>query len=398
MHEHCALVPNADRTAMLVVDGRLPHVRTEERRLEDALAALARSHGVRAPFLRVVRRAVDEDERLTTLFEVDATSAPGTWLPLDQVDPGAVTPVFADGVEQWLAEQRGAPIPPERPPWARPGWLAEASAWVAKQAQVEGEPELVRQWPLSAVYRYPTTEGPLYLKAVFTLFRHEPAVTAALADAHPGAVPDVLAIDPGAGFLLLREFGPELGDRASPLWADGVRLTARIQREWVERVVELASLGAPTRRLDSLRAEVEGVDGLVAAWERMDRLDLPDTIVHGDLHPWNATVEPDGVRVVDWSDAAVGPPFLDLGVVLFTEDHAEVRARLVGAYLDPWRDLLPEQALREAAALGEVLGSVYQSQSYRAINAAFEPDDRWLFAGEEARWRQRAIERAAKLY
>jgi hypothetical protein len=37
-------------------------------------------HDVRAPFLRVVRRGVD-DERVTTLFEVDAASASGTWLP-----------------------------------------------------------------------------------------------------------------------------------------------------------------------------------------------------------------------------------------------------------------------------------------------------------------------------
>jgi hypothetical protein len=49
------------------------------------------------------------------------------------------------------------------------------------------------------------------------------------------------------------------------------------------------------------------------------------------------------------------------------------------------------------AALGEVLGSVYQAVSYRAINEAFEPDDRWLFANEERRWRERAAELAAKL-
>jgi Ser/Thr protein kinase RdoA (MazF antagonist) len=222
-------------------------------------------------------------------------------------------------------------------------------------------------------------------------------VTAALADSHPGAVPDVVAIDADCGFLLLREYGPELGDRASPLWADAVRLAARIQREWVDRVDELASLGAPARGLDSLRSEVAVDETLRSAWRRMNDLDLPDTIVHGDLHPWNAAVERDGVRIVDWSDAAVGPPFLDLGVVLYKEPDEEVRARLVDAYVEPWRDAAPDAVLREAAVLGEVLGCVYQAQSYRAINGAFEPDDRWLFAGEEERWRQRALELAAKL-
>jgi hypothetical protein len=380
---------------LLVVDGRLPQVRTAERDLPQALAELERVHGVPAAFLRVVRRSVDDEDRLTTLFEVDATAAPGTWLPIDEVDPAAVTPVFADGVAEWLAEQRGAPVPPERSPWARPGWLAGASAWAAEQARVEGEPELVRQWPLSAVYRYPTAEGLLYLKAVFTLFRHEPAVTAALADAYPGAVPEVVAIDPSRGFLLLREFGPELGDRASPLWTDGVRLVSRIQRDWVDRVDELAALGAPERRLEWLLPDVESEPPLRSAWDRLRELALPDTLVHGDLHPWNATVEPHGVRIVDWSDAAAGPPFLDLAVALYKERDAAVRARLVDACLDPWRDVMPEPVLREAAALGEVLGSVYQAQSYRAINAAFEPNDRWLFAGEEAQWLERALDLAA---
>jgi hypothetical protein len=398
MHEHHALVPNAERTQLLVVGGRLPSVQTEQRQVPDALAALRRVHGIRAPFLRVVRRAEDASETVTTLLELDVGSAVGDWIPLEEVEPDRVTPAFADGVEQWLAEQQGGrPVPPERPPWARSGWLADASAWVADQARVHGEPELVRQWPLSAVYRYRSRDEPLYLKAVFALFRQEPTVTAALADAHPSAVPDVVAIDSDRGLLLMREFGPELGDRASPLWADGVRLTASIQRAWVDRAEELAALGAPTRRLESLRGELGGADALVAAWERMDRLDLPDTIVHGDLHPWNATVEPNGIRIVDWSDAAVGPPFLDLAVVLYTVDDADVRARLVDAYLEPLRALAPEPQLREAAALGEVLGSVYQAVSYRAITEAFEPDDRWLFAGEEMQWRKRAVELATEL-
>jgi hypothetical protein len=398
VHEHLAVVPNADRSALLLVNGRLPTVRTRGRLLTEALAELERAHAIRAPFLRVVRRAVDADERLTTLIELDtATSTLGDWVSLVDVDPHRVTAVFVDGLEQWLAEQRGAPVPAERPPWARPGWLGRASAWVADQVAVVGEPELVRQWPLSAVYRYATPDGPLYLKAVFSLFRHEPDVTARLAALHPGAVPDVVAFSARDGLLLTREFGPELGDRDAPLWGDGVRLAAEIQRAWTRRVAELEALGAPTRRLESLREDVEGVDALVAAWTRLAALALPDSIAHGDLHPWNATVEPHGIRIVDWSDAAVGPPFLDLAVVLFGVRDTAVRSRLVDAYLQPWRGVAPEPALREAAALGDVLGSVYQAQSYRAINAAFEPDDRWLFAEEEQKWMERARELAEKL-
>jgi hypothetical protein len=78
----------------------------------------------------------------------------------------------------------------------------------------------------------------------------------------------------------MREFGSELGDRDAIQWEDGVRLAAGIQRAWTGRVNELAALGAPTRRLESLRADVGRDDALVAAWARLVALALPDSIIH----------------------------------------------------------------------------------------------------------------------
>ncbi|MFY9579632.1 MAG: hypothetical protein WAQ33_09935, partial [Gaiellaceae bacterium] len=206
MHEHHALIPNADRSALLLAGGRLPVVRVEEGGIRAALTAVEREHRVRAPFLRVVRR-VEKGEDVTTLFELDAPAKEprGDWMPFPAVEPESIAPMFADGVDGWLAEQSGAPIPVERPPWARPGWLAEACAWVGDIAGVHGEPEFVRQWPLSAVYRFDVGREALYLKAVFSLFRHEPAVSTALAREHPGDVPDVVVTDTDRGWLLTRE-------------------------------------------------------------------------------------------------------------------------------------------------------------------------------------------------
>src|SRR6266705_1343754 len=61
VHEHHALIPNADRAALTTVQ---------------------REHGVRAPFLRVVRRA-EEGEDVTTLLELDtpADEPRGDWVP-----------------------------------------------------------------------------------------------------------------------------------------------------------------------------------------------------------------------------------------------------------------------------------------------------------------------------
>ena len=48
-------------------------------------------------------------------------------------------------------------------------------------------------------------------------------------------------------------------------------------------------------------------------------------------------------------------------------------------------------------ALGEALGCVYQALSYRAIEGACEPADRWLWAGQDDTWLRRARELAAEL-
>jgi hypothetical protein len=268
--------------------------------------------------------------------------------------------------------------------------------WVAAQVDVVREPELVRQWPLSSVLRFETPDGPLFLKAVFPLFHHEPAVTAALAREHRGAVPEVVTIDAERGWLLMRELRGELVfgcDRR--WWEEQLRVVARLQRAWVGRTDELRALGAPSRPLEQLAAEEPAVEPLCA---RLAALGVPDTLVHGDLHPWNAVVDGERVVVFDWSDAAIAHPFLDLAPFLERADEAD-REALVAAYLEPWADVADAAALRDAAAVGEALGGVYQVLTYRAIAAAFEPDSRELFGidAAEGEWRERAAALAERL-
>ena len=393
------IVPNADRTAVLTLDGRLPVVTTTDRRQPEILAALATEHGVCAPFLRTVRRQ-DDDGRLSTLIELDAAPAGWSsrggaeWLPLGAAEPSAVVPVFADGVDEWLSEQRGAPPPAERAAWARPGWLAEATAWVNSVSPLRAEPRLIRQWCLSAMYAFETDAGTLYLKACFSLWPHEPAITDALAREHPGAVPDVVSIDVERGWLLMRELtGTVAADAGGDRVSEQLRRTAELQRAWIGRAAKLVELGAPPRPLEQLAREAPD---LAALCDRLTAVGVPETITHGDLHKWNAFVEHDRIVLIDWSDAAVAHPFLDLAPALrFAEELS--RDLLVDAYLAPWSGIGATADLREAAALGEALGCVYQALSYRAIETACEPADRWLWEGAADKWLARARELAADL-
>ena len=189
----------------------------------------------------------------------------------------------------------------------------------------------------------------------------------------------------------MREFGSDLGGDDRSRWPDIYRTASAIQRSWVGRTAELTALGASSRPLDLLRAETDSTE-VHAGLRRLESFGLPETLVHGDLHPWNSVVEPHGIRLIDWSDAMVAHPFLDLGAALWEPMEGDEHAAILEAYLEPWAELLPTDELREAARLGEMAGCLLQAISYRAIANALEPSDRWLFAHYDRSWVERAVD------
>jgi hypothetical protein len=381
--EHYAAVPGGDRASLVVVDGRLPSVTIDSYRLPDALAALAPAVG-EPVYLRPSAHVEREPDHYLRLHEFDAGGR-GELLPLDRADPTKLAPPeLRPSLERWLDEQRGAPVPTERPPWACPGWHAEAEAWVGCKLRPH------RLWPLSAVLCGERDGKRIWLKAVFPLFHHEPAVTAALAREHGGALPEVLGIDEARGWLLMGEL-----DAAEARSAAVLRTVRELHDEWSGRHDELLALGAPRRTLDVLGSSVaelvrdvalehaDAIPALEAACRDLAAHGIAETIVHGDLHPGNAVVGEHGQAVIfDWSDTCIAHPLFDVHLFLFCfadEARREERREAYGVGAD---------ALRAAAAPSWL----HQAVSYRGINAGLEPGDRWWFAGEERRWIERAVE------
>jgi aminoglycoside phosphotransferase (APT) family kinase protein len=133
------------------------------------------------------------------------------------------------------------------------------------------------------------------------------------------------------------------------------------------------SLGAEDRRLrpadvpEELRGELDALGDL----------GLPDTLVHGDFHPWNVIVGPDGLVLADWSDASLTQPLFDL--VTFG-----------------WHDDLPPLLetygiAPETFARAERLACIHHAISYERILAALEPADRWVFEDVPVQLRERAL-------
>ena len=350
--EHHAIAPAGGSLAL--VGGRLPSVEASWR-LPDVLDALEPLIG-RPPYLRLAANVDVGGDRFMRLHVFDLDGARSR----DAEVPQPLRPAF----ERWLAEQEGARVPELRSAWARPGWLAAAETW----AGCELRPQ--RMWPLSAVLRGSLDGGTVYLKAVFPLFHHEPAITEALAREHPGAVPEVLRVDTERGWLLMRALRGPIELESQPVsLAPALRTLARIQRAWSDRTQELLSLGAQDRTQD---------------WPDVG---LPETLAHGDFHGSNVAVNAEDATIFDWSDACVAHPLIDLHLFLDEIEDEHVRRAFVRAYADGWE--LPAATIEAALPRIAPYSCLHQAESYRAIAAAVEPDSRGMFIDAEREWRDR---------
>ena len=416
------LIPHPTRIAVLVADDetssgphatlRLPRLlmSSEEPPLPEILAAVAVVDTARTPPLRHVLASPsspsagagnpdDGEERAVALvleFDSAAEASSGwTWRDLDAEVIGRLEPEAAREVVAAWAQERAEGWSPLRPQWSRPGWLAEASSWMVEQAAANGNqaidpPRFQQLWGLSVVLVASSPDGNVFFKCSAEVFQHEALITQSLAARTPEDVPEVMAVDANRGWMLMRDFdAADLGDQDQSLWHEGLVAHARIQQSWLDRTDDLATLGLPIRSLTGLAAQVETMTDDASLWGRMpqnvrdqwqaaapalsrsclrlEEIGPGPTLVHGDLHPWNVAYGPTGTRVFDWTDAAVSHPFIDLATYVFRTRDLSVRRRLVDAYVAAWSKLGSEKSLQEAAALGLVVGALYQVQTYRAL-------------------------------
>jgi aminoglycoside/choline kinase family phosphotransferase len=244
-------------------------------------------------------------------------------------------------------------------------------------------------------------------------------------------VPAPLAVDPDRGWMLLADFGGELGwDAPAELREDVVRAFARLQIEAAAHVDRLLAAGCLDRRLAWLAAEAQAWLPAVAATGRLPGIDaatwlsaeeaaelrgavpqlvamcgelathaVPATLVHGDLHLSNvahANVAdgPGDYLFFDWSDACVAHPFVDLHTFLQEdEDQVEggLRARLRDAYLSEWSSFEPAGRLLRAWRLAEPLGALHHAVSYRSIVAGVAPPIDRHMAQSTAYWLRKVL-------
>src|SRR5262249_27400434 len=186
------------------------------------------------------------------------------WLAADSLNdlPEYLHPTL----ETYFREQTTGLYPPERTPWAFPGWQDQAHDWIKQQVAangwtLDGEIELVRKSPITAVMKAPTSAGNLYFKAVPPTFAREVAITRLLFRHFPTHIPTLVASQDASHWLLLRDFGGTLlGDsRNIADWERALRDFAALQITMSGQIDALFACDAMDYRLEVLPAKFDAL-------------------------------------------------------------------------------------------------------------------------------------------
>ncbi|MFB9445645.1 phosphotransferase [Dactylosporangium vinaceum] len=243
-------------------------------------------------------------------------------------------------------------------PWGRPAGLRELLEWAGHHVTVTGPPVQHKTWNLAALFRLPTTDGPVWLKAIPPFAAAEPAALAAYATADPALVPSVIAA--ARGRILLSDIPGRDG------WsATDTDVTAAVTR-LVEAQARLTTplTGGPDRR-----------PAVHPAVGPPRRLRPAHTLVRGDFHPGNWRVTAARPVLFDFADAHLGHPALD-GCRAAGFLPPARRPAAAAAWIAAWTRACPASRPAAALRIAEPLSHLSYALRYQEFLDNIEPTER----------------------
>ena len=256
-----------------------------------------------------------------------------------------------------------------------------------------------RTWNLSAIWRLDDERGEpvAWLKQVPSFFAHEAYALRMVGAVAPGLVPELIAEGEHGRMVLAHAPGE---DR----YGAGAELCAVIADVFHPIQAHFAADPAPLRHIPDARLQrtvgdyvrvaephydaIAGLRELAADLPRrfsaIAGCGLPDTLVHGDLHPGNVRTDGNGkLTIMDWGDCSFGNPALD---ILRLTDGATGggdengggvpgRDRLLAEWAERWQRTVPGSDPLRAVELMRPVAALRGALIYATFLDNIEPSE-----------------------
>jgi Phosphotransferase enzyme family len=278
----------------------------------------------------------------------------------------------------YLAEMAGPAAVANRAPYAEVGGPAATLAWAERHLSFAGAHQQ-RTWNLSAIWRLDDGNGePVALiKQVPGFFAHEPDAIRMVDEVAPGLVPPLLASGPDGRMLLGHRPGEDGYGAGADVCERIVEAFHPVQEHFAgqplpaipdRRVIDLAFARPFEDEIAGLRRLL---DDLPRRRAEVAACGLPDTLVHGDLHPGNVRLGPDGrLTIMDWGDCYRGHPAVD---ILRLTEHLDDPEAVLEAWAYRWERSVPGSEPRRAAELMRPMAALWAAETYARFLTSIEP-------------------------
>jgi hypothetical protein len=291
-------------------------------------------------------------------------------------------------------------------PFLRFGWIEEVQAWF-RQCISEKDVEFtnIRQFNAGGNFvllRVHTQSKIYWVKAVGSSNALEFSTTAFLVERCPSFLPEIFDMKRDWNAWIMADCGDSLRSSNSlKQFESAATKLAELQKSLAGKTDELLRLPLVDHRLSTLKCRIDGIVSyldeamtkqtttrvkrvsthrmkeigtiLHRACDVLQELDIPNSIMHGDISPGSILSNGGDCVFTDWCEAYVGDPFITFELLCIhmanvaSESH-RWRSELAKVYKRSWRDLLTERQIDRA----------YQIVPLVAILSYFSGNGKWL--------------------
>jgi hypothetical protein len=278
------------------------------------------------------------------------------------------------------------------------GWTTDLRDWAGAAAMKTGLGAIKGFTPFRAsrveahVVFQTAADRKIYAKCFAPLPFTEALVTQALGERYPESVAKTLDFCADRGWWAAEDVtGPSLAERLTLKdCLDAIGVFTRMQKELIGCHAIFAVMGLRDlrlaeidRQIDATLAEIEelialssselsSISSLLAeATADLAELGFPESLIHGDLTPWNIKLSGLGPVFLDWEDAAWGPAIVSLEIFLAALRVPQRQLRHSGwlehirdFYLEEWGSVNPSWEDPQARRYSRALALFCQLKGY----------------------------------